>query len=293
MAGVGGRSEENCAPKSFYETSGDRFFSSELTRGPWDPQTQHAGPPAALIGRAIERCEGIGSSAADRFVVRLTFEILRPVPIAELHLETTIGRGGRRVDMIEATLADAEGEALIRARAWRMLRRDVDLPTGLGGAERESRAARAGRPSGELGAPAGPEGVAASDTFFPTGHDLGYHSAMEYRFITGSFVETGPATAWLRMRHPLIADEEPSPLTRVLIAADSGNGISSTLDFRRYLFINVDLSVHLHRLPAGEWVCLDSLTVPETTGVGLSDTMLFDELGPLGRAAQSLLIAER
>ena len=60
----------------------------------------------------------------------------------------------------------------------------------------------------------------------------------------------------------------------MLIAADSGNGISSTLDFRRYLFINVDLTVHLHRLPAGEWVCLDAVTVPEPTGVGLTDTML-------------------
>ena len=116
---------------------------------------------------------------------------------------------------------------------------------------------------------------------------------MEYRFATGSFLGSGPATAWMRMLHPLVEGEEPSPLQRVLIAADSGNGISSTLDFRRYLFINVDLTVHLHRMPAGEWVCLDSLTVPEPTGVGMTDTMLFDERGPIGRAAQSLLVRER
>ena len=70
------------------------------------------------------------------------------------------------------------------------------------------------------------------------------------------------------MRHPLVAGEEPTPLQRVLIAADSGNGISSTLDFRRYLFINVDLTVHLHRLPAGEWVCLDAVTVPSPPASG-------------------------
>ena len=95
------------------------------------------------------------------------------------------------------------------------------------------------------------------------------------------------------MRHPLVAGERPSPLQRVLIAADSGNGVSATLDWSRYLFINVDLSVHLHRLPAGEWVCLEAVTIPEPTGVGLADTAVYDERGPLGRALQTLLVRER
>lgn len=89
---------------------------------------------------------------------------------------------------------------------------------------------------------------------------------MEYRFLEGAFREPGPAKVWMRMRCPLVAGEEPSPLSRVLVAADSGNGVSATLDWRRYLFINVDLSVHLERMPEGEWVCLDAVTLPEPTG---------------------------
>ena len=95
------------------------------------------------------------------------------------------------------------------------------------------------------------------------------------------------------MRQPLIAGEEPSPLQRVLVAADSGNGVSATLDWGRYLFINVDLTVHLHRPLAGEWVCLDSITIPEPSGVGLADTALYDGRGPIGRAAQTLLVGPR
>jgi hypothetical protein len=95
------------------------------------------------------------------------------------------------------------------------------------------------------------------------------------------------------MRHPLVEGYEPTPLQRVLIAADSGNGVSAALDWRRYLFINTDLSVHLQRLPEGEWVCLDAVTYPEAHGVGLSDTVLWDERGRLGRAAQTLLVRER
>lgn len=259
--------------------TGDAFGSTELTRGPWDPDGQHAGPPAALIGREIELHEGVGSGPDDRFVARVTFEILRPVPIAPLRVAAETIRPGRRVELVEATLSDEAGERLIRARAWRILRGEVDLPEGLPGA-RPPRIPP-------------PEDLEPSGEFFPTGQDVGYHSAMEYRFAAGSFLEPGPATTWLRMRHPLVAGEEPTPLTRVLIAADTGNGISNTLDFRRYLFINVDLTVHLHRLPAGEWVCLDSVTIPEVHGVGLTDTMLLDERGRIGRAAQSLVVGDR
>jgi hypothetical protein len=116
---------------------------------------------------------------------------------------------------------------------------------------------------------------------------------MEYRFVAGRFLDPGPATVWMRMRHPLVGGEEPSPLQRVLIAADSGNGVSAALDWTRYLFINVDLSVYLHRMPAGEWVCLDAVTTPEPAGVGLADTALADERGPIGRALQTLLVRRR
>jgi hypothetical protein len=116
---------------------------------------------------------------------------------------------------------------------------------------------------------------------------------MEYRFLAGSFRDLGPATVWMRMRHPLVAGEQPTPLQRVLTAADSGNGVSATLDLGRYIFINVDLTVHLHRRPVGEWVCLEAITLPEPNGVGLADTGLHDERGPLGRALQTLLVRER
>lgn len=106
-------------------------------------------------------------------------------------------------------------------------------------------------------------------------------------------MEAGPATVWMRMGVPLLPGEEPTPLQRVLAAADSGNGVSAALEWRRYLFINVDLSVHLHRMPVGEWVCLDAVTLPERNGVGMADTALFDTQGPIGRATQTLLVGER
>ena len=211
-------------PDAFYEADGERLVPSELTRGPWDPGAQHAGPPSALVARAIERFE----ARAGLRVGRITLEILRPVPLAPLSVAARVVRPGRSVEL-----------------------RD----------------------------------------FFPTGEKLGYHTAMEYRFVAGGFLEPGPATVWMRPRVPLVAGEEITPLQRVFVAADSGNGVSAALDWRRFIFINTDLTVHLLREPAGEWVCLDAVT--HVDGIGLTDTALFDERGRIGRAAQTLLVRPR
>ncbi|HEY1273398.1 MAG TPA: thioesterase family protein [Thermoleophilaceae bacterium] len=256
---------------AFYLADGDRLVPTELTRGPWDPDAQHAGPPAALLGRAIERCEPVDGGQ----VGRITFEILGPVPLEPLSVSARVVRPGRSVELIEASLSGPDGEVM-RASAWRLRTREVALDPEPP-AEEPPLGPKHGRP-GE---------------FFPTGVDAGYHTGVEYRFVRGAFVESGPATVWMRMRVPLVEGEEPSPLMRVLVVADSGNGVSATLDWRRFLFINTDLSVHLHRMPAGEWVCLDSVTYPEASGIGLADTSLWDERGRIGRAAQTLLVRER
>jgi hypothetical protein len=254
------------APEAFYELQAERMLPNPFTRGPWDPGAQHAGPPSALICRALECCEPRGGMR----IGRITLEILRPVPLAPLEASARVVRPGRSVELLEATLSGEDGE-LMRARAWRLAAGEL----ALGSAEAP---------------PPGPEQGEPRD-FFPTGQETGYHTAMEYRFVRGSFLEPGPATVWMRMRVPLVAGEEPSPLQRVLVAADSGNGVSAALDWRRFLFINTDLSVHLLREPVGEWVCLDAVT--HVDGLGLTDTALFDERGRIGRAAQTLLVRAR
>lgn len=264
----------------FYESRGEgRYSATELSRGPWDPGHQHAGPPAALIGREIERLGAGRVGGPDGMparVGRITYEVMRPVPIAELRVDARIVRPGRRVEMVEAELSAPDGEVVMRALGWRLRAERVEFA----------------EPPGIPEPPPGPEDGEPGE-FFHTGYDVGYHTAMEYRFLEGAFMEPGPATVWMRMAVPLLPDEEPTPLQRVLVAADSGNGVSAPLDWRRYLFINVDLSVHLNRMPEGEWVCLDAVTMPEHDGIGISDTALFDRRGPIGRAAQTLLVGDR
>ena len=91
--------------KSFYVSTGDgSFVATELTRGPWDPGARHAGPPSALLGREIEAMEG-----SDDFQVgRIVFEILRPVPIGPVTVETRATRIGTSSFVLEHRLTACE-----------------------------------------------------------------------------------------------------------------------------------------------------------------------------------------
>ncbi|MET8650033.1 MULTISPECIES: thioesterase family protein [Nocardia] len=250
-----------------------RFLSTELTRGPWSPDAQHAGPPSALLGHAIERCE----PRAGFQVGRVAVEILGPVPLEPLTVETRVARAGRSVELIQATLSSERGPVMT-ANAWRFKLADpeLDLPETI-------------LPTG---ARPGPD-HAPEPAPFPSTQAIGFHTGIEYRFVTGSFADAGPAICWIRLKYPIVAGTTPSPLERTLAAADSGNGVSAVLDWDRFLFINTDLTVTLHRQPVGEWVCLDAVTYPQPHGIGLAESVLFDEKGPLGRGTQTLLIGPR
>jgi hypothetical protein len=252
----------------FVPLGDDQWLATGHTTGPWEAGAQHGGPPSALLGRAMQRCQ----PRDDMIIARFTCEILGPIPVGELRVLSRVVRKGRSVELLEAT-ASAGGREVARASAWRVRRTDG--------------ASVASRLPGPVPVPDLPTTAA-----FGAVKD-GYLSAMEWRAVRGGFRQPGPATVWARMRYPLVADEEPSPLERVLIVADSGNGISWELDISQWLFINPELTVHLHREAAGEWICLDAQTAISPGGAGLASSVLSDLDGPVGIGAQSLLITPR
>jgi hypothetical protein len=257
-------------PRAMFAADGDRFVPTVFTRGPWSADAQHAGPSAGLVGRLA----GEGPMR----VARLVLEVLRPIPVEPLTVTARVTRPGKRVQLTEAAIADEAGAIVAHATAWR-IRAD----------------AGAGVPHvGTEDAPSFPGPSASRELpVFSLPWRPNYFDAIEWRVARGAVVEPGPAACWMRARVPLVEGEEPSPLVRVLVAADSGNGISTALPLDLYLFINVDLTVHLAREPRGEWVCLDSETRIAADGVGVAESAIWDEAGRLGVSAQSLLVGRR
>jgi hypothetical protein len=98
---------------------------------------------------------------------------------------------------------------------------------------------------------------------------------------------------WFRLTCDIVEGRSPTPLQRLVAAADSGNGVSVALDLRHYTFVNPDLTVTLLRRPAGEWFALEASTLPSNEGLGIADTRYWDERGVLGRGVQTLLVEPR
>jgi len=208
---------------------------------------------------------------------RLTANLLRPVPIRDLTIEVITNYVGRNSGHFIARLkADAKEVAHVMALAQR--ENDVKLPDDL-----------PGHPLPD--APRGPDDSPVA--IFPFhSKQVGYADLVDTRIARGVFFK-GPCAIWFRLHHPLLESEEPSAYQRVAVAADSGNGISAILDFARYSFLNLDLTINLLRKPIGEWICVDARTCLGPTACGLAESMLYDLHGFIGRATQSLAIRAR
>jgi hypothetical protein len=258
----------SCEP--VFEGSDGRFVASEAARGPWDARAQHGGAAAALLMRAFEQLP----SADGLALARVTYELLRPAPIGAVEVRAEVVRPGGRVQVLEGSMV-ADGVEVVRARALRVRRAQAPDAGAVAG-DSLPPGPSAGRPL-ELQPPFSP-------MFTP--------DAVEIRFVSGAW-GTSPCTAWFRLRRPLVSGEAPSPLQHLAAAGDFGNGISATLSWDRYLFINPDLTLYVEREPVGEWICLESQTRIHAGGIGIAESVLYDERGRVGRATQALLVAPR
>jgi hypothetical protein len=249
---------------------GERFSATAATTGPWSADAQHAGPPSALLVRAVERCAPRPELQLSRFAV----DVLGPVPLGEVTVSAAVERGGRAVELVAAELI-AGGRAVLRARGWRTARSD------------------SAQISGQAVDPLPPpDGIAAQGELQPQWR-CGFLEAVEWRWVQGGWGEPGDGAVWARPRLPLLAGEPTSSTQRVAMVADCGNGVSGRLDLREWLYANVDLTIHLHREPTGEWVGLDAHTVIGPTGAGTAASTLSDLAGPVGHGAQALVVRRR
>lgn len=271
--------------ESFYltqEESGDdasfsaTYASTTHTVGPWSAQLQHAGPPTALLMRAVQQLGGPSAPVPPHSLpARLTAEIFRPVPVADLLVRATLHRPGRRVAWATADLvaADEPDRPVMRASVWLVRRtaQPLDLP--------QTPVATAPGPGAEQPAPGTWGG--------------GYLQAVRWELTDGSFADPGPATTWTRLLVDLVDTEKPTGAQHAAIVADAGSGISAVADPSQLVFVNTELSLHLHREPTGEAVWMAGRTTLDPQGIGHAHTRLGDADGEVGAANQTLFVEPR
>jgi acyl-coenzyme A thioesterase PaaI-like protein len=258
---------------SFYEpVGGDSFAATAAAAGPWSASAQHGGPPAALLGRALEGTD----EGTPRVLGRFTMDLLGPVPVDTLRVTSSVLRPGRTVSLRQAELSDETGRVLARAQGWAFpaVEQRVTPATG-----------------SDVPLEHGPGDGRHEDP--PPSWHRGYLDAVEWNWIEGAVTRPGPAVVWMRPLVPLVPGEEMSPLQRLLSCVDSASGASAALDPVEWNFLNTELTVHVVRPPVGEWVCLKARTTLGGGAVGVAVSEVYDERGLVARSAQALLVTPR
>lgn len=255
-------------PNAFFKTDDNLWFKpTEYTRGPWDINACHAGPPTGLLARSVEQI------IPNKRLIRLSVDLLRPIPFDGFRIEASINREGRSTASSTAKLLDAQGKTAAIASALHIQPQSpVNYP---------SHEVHIGNPEDAKDGPFPIETLHDQNAFNGAG--------VQMRYPEGENGQPGPTTVWMKTV-PLLADEIPSPFQRICPIADCGNAFGRNAEPSEVNFVNPDLTIVLHRDPHGEWLGSHSVGYWEPTGQGMADAQLFDKNGSVGRALQTLLL---
>ncbi|WP_395574724.1 thioesterase family protein [Streptomyces sp. BK79] len=258
-------------PDSYYERIDEhRYKPTPHAGGAWSEDEQHFSPLGGLTVHALDR-HLAGRGPAGLSMSRISFDILGRPALDECEIRVETVRPGRTIELVEATTLIA-GRPVVRTRAWLLADVDTGAVAG-GGADR-------------LTAP-------QTLTSWPMARQWpgGYIASLDVRPVGSP--RPGRATAWFSTGLDLVAGEAASPLASYVALVDTANGIAVRQSPDRWMFPNVDLTLHLHRAPRGRWTGLDTTVVFGPTGQGVTSTVLHDVDGPVGHAQQSLTVRPR
>ncbi|MEB3020177.1 thioesterase family protein [[Mycobacterium] crassicus] len=253
---------------------GELFAATDLVRGTWSAQIQHAAPVSALLVRALERQD----ARTDTRLSRVGIDLLGPVPVeGPLWVRSRVERTGRQIELISAEMLapgpDQQPRPVARASGWRL----QTLDTGA--------IAHASAP------PLRP--VSEARNMNMRQHwDRNYVHSLDWRWLTKPLAP-GDGEAWIMPVVDLVKDESMTPLQRLFAVADDANGVGTKLDITKWTFLNTDLVVHLHRVPDGEWIGIRAETNYGPDGIGTTIGTLFDERGAVAAIQQSVLVRRR
>ena len=252
---------------------------SALTRGGWSDHAQHGSPPAGILARAIE----LVPTANPMQIVRFSIDIFREVPIAPLSIQTEVVKDGRRIQLVAAILS-ANGTPVARATALKIRR--TDLKSEITGTS--AFVVPPGPHPEDLPLFEGPDAFGRDDRL------TRFHThAVEIRTLDQSFARPVPGQSWFRLRVALIQGEEMTPFQTAATLSDLANGNAQALDPRDWMFVNPDITLYLHRYPVGDWLAMTSSAAQSSSGIGVTETRLFDTTGPIGHILQAQLLERR
>ena len=267
--------------KPLFVREGEHYHPSETAASPWGPMTLHGGASTALMVSAMEE----RFSATDMQLARLTVDLFRSVPMAPLWIECKTIRDGRRVKVFDVSLYSDDVE-VCRASGLILLKDAIEVPDYA---------------NNDLALPDAIDKARHQEPHIGVGETMrmrkaantpGLHRVIPLKPVFLN-IGVGHGCSWLKLPVAVIEGRDNSPLLSVAALADFANGFSQVHLNEEVGFINADLSVNLFRMPESEWLCIDSRAFPQSTGLSMVETVLYDERGMIGRVSQSNLTLPR
>ncbi|MBM3660007.1 MAG: thioesterase family protein [Actinobacteria bacterium] len=248
------------------------YVATHLTQGPWNPEHQHGGPVSALLAHVVEQVPTLVPMRCGR----LAIDLMRAVPVARLETAARIVREGKRVQVVEAVL-EHDGVVVARASALRV--RISDTASALTHPRRPDES------------PPPPPTQVEESVLAKAGLPVpGFLLALDMHRVTGGLGLGAPACTWFRLRQPVVAGVDPSPLVRLAALADFTSGTANFLPIDKWSSINADISINVLREPIGDWIAVDAVAHVAGDGIGHSRATLYDTTGMVGTGSTVQLV---
>ena len=240
------------------------YRSTIHAQGAWNEHEQHMAPATGIICAELD----LFSPRSDVRIGRISLDILGLIPAGEFQIETKVVRPGKTIELIESVMS-SNGKACIQARTWRMMMSDTSEVYGLEDQSVES-----------------PHQLPVWNAI--RSWPGGYIASLEART---SQQRQGSGIVWLSNPYSMIENEPSSDFVRLMGMVDTANGVATRQQVPfKFAFPNLDLQIHLYRMPEGKWLGLETVQQYGNDGIGLTSSILHDEKGPFGRSEQILTI---
>lgn len=244
---------------SFFVREGDAYAPTGMGVSTWNPRAQNGSVLAGLAGQLLDAVP----TPVPMTPLRFTVDIYGAVPMEPLTPTIRLPREGKRIQIAELTL-EAHGRTWVRAAVLR--------------ARTENQPAR----------------IEPLTRAFPDDRSGLWRGKMsEMLRIAGDGRTVGPGAAWVRIVTPMIAGVDLTSLARVAAAGDFGTSIAPPAAFEDWTAANLDLTLHLSRVPEGDWLLVDARNELAGNGVGMIHMRLGDRHGMIGTAHQGLYVDRR
>ncbi|WP_298287292.1 acyl-CoA thioesterase domain-containing protein [Novosphingobium sp.] len=237
------------------------FVPTALATGPWDKRMQSGVVINALVAHAAEQTPSLVPMVTSRLVT----DILKPAWMAPVQPRVEVIREGTRLQLLQIELLQNDAP-IVRASALRV--RIAECPATPFPVHAVA-----------------PEGLPSLNR-----RRSAMNAINETRLEAGGLDVIGPGLVWSRMRGEIEPGMPISPFVHTAMAADMGSGTSSYVDWHDWTYANVDISLHLTRMPQGEWIRVAATTESAGNGLAVVDTRLADEHGEFGHAHQTLFL---